>query len=153
MELVFEVRDGRPQCREVHVLVTEKGHEVTVSAFAGIRIDDALEMAIKHLFTGYSGEIDDPSHRRMQQDDSKTMRYALSAVQETRSARAARKVKITDAMLRDVAEVYRANLSNRPTAAVAEHVGMEHRTGAIYVKQTRERGFLGAAVKGKAGEQ
>jgi hypothetical protein len=68
-------------------------------------------------------------------------------------ARAARKVNITDDVLREVAEVYRANVSDRPTLAVAEHFDKGHSAAALYVKRARERGFLGPAAKGKAGEQ
>lgn len=60
---------------------------------------------------------------------------------------------ITDELLREVADVYRANVDDRPTIAVAEHFGRQHRTAALYVKKARERGFLGAAAVGKAGEQ
>ena len=70
-----------------------------------------------------------------------------------RDARASRKVKITDALLREVASVYRANVNDRPTEAVAEHFGRQHRTATQYIKRARERGFLGPAIKGKAGEQ
>jgi len=49
--------------------------------------------------------------------------------------------------------VYRANVNDRPTEAVAEHFGRQHRTATQYIKRARERGFLGPAIKGKAGEQ
>jgi hypothetical protein len=74
------------------------------------------------------------------------------AVAQTGAARAGRKVKITDALLRELADVYRANVSDKPTEAVAEHFDKGH-TAALYIKRARERGFLGPAIKGKAGEQ
>jgi hypothetical protein len=46
----------------------------------------------------------------------------------------------------------RANVSDKPTEAVAEHFDKGH-TAALYIKRARERGFLGPAIKGKAGEQ
>jgi hypothetical protein len=56
-------------------------------------------------------------------------------------------------MLREVAAVYRANVSSRPTEAVAEHFDRRHRTAALYVKRARECGFLGPATRGRAGER
>jgi hypothetical protein len=77
----------------------------------------------------------------------------FEAARAARDARAARRVKITDALLREVATVYRANVNDKPTEAVAEHFGRQHRTATHYIKRARERGFLGSAIKGKAGEQ
>lgn len=74
-------------------------------------------------------------------------------VRLVRAARTARKVTVTESMLREVAAVYRANVGDKPTQAVAEHFDKAHRTAALYVKQAREAGFLGKATKGKAGEQ
>ena len=70
-----------------------------------------------------------------------------------RRARAGRKVKVTDDLLREVAEVYRANVSGKPTEAVANHFDRSHRTATLYIKRARDNGFLGAAIKGKAGER
>jgi hypothetical protein len=75
------------------------------------------------------------------------------AVAQTQAARAGRKVKITDALLREVADIYRANVSDKPTEAVAEHFDKAHRRAALYIKRARKRGFLGPAIRGKAGEQ
>ncbi len=60
---------------------------------------------------------------------------------------------MTDDFLKDVARVYRENVDNNPTMAVAQYTGRAHRTAALYVKQAREAGFLGAASRGKAGER
>ncbi len=70
-----------------------------------------------------------------------------------RAAREGRKRKITDELLREVAEVYRDNLERNPTQAVADRFDKSHRTAALYVQHARDKGFLGAAIKGKAGEQ
>jgi hypothetical protein len=77
------------------------------------------------------------------------------AVAQTGAARAGRKVKITDALLREVADVYRANVSDKPTEAVAEHfdkctarlrASNGHRSAASSARQSRGR--RGAAVRG-----
>jgi hypothetical protein len=62
---------------------------------------------------------------------------------------------VTDGLLREVAQVYRAALRDRrpPTEAVAEHVGKSHRTASDYLRRARDAGFLGPALgRGRAGE-
>jgi hypothetical protein len=109
-------------------------------SLAEIRIDDVLEMAVQMMFYGSSG------------DEDTELARGLAAKREAQAARAARKVKITDLLLREVARVYRANLGSGPTQAVAKHFGRGHRTATLYVAKARERGFLGPAIRGKAGE-
>jgi hypothetical protein len=151
IDLTWQIRNGAPECVDVHITRTEGGHEIRVSGLAGVRIEDCLEVAVYWLMSarvdgGSEPELPDKTHWF-------DFGRAREAVSETRTARAARKVKITDGFLREVAEVYRANLADRPTEAVAEHFDKQHRTAALYVKRARERGFLGAAIKGKAGER
>jgi hypothetical protein len=56
--------------------------------------------------------------------------------------------------LRQVAEVYRAALSDGepPTLAVAERFSTSHSNAARWVRQAREAGHLGAAIGPRAGE-
>jgi hypothetical protein len=58
---------------------------------------------------------------------------------------------MTRDLLREVAEVYRAN-PDRPTTPVSGHFVVPHRTAARYVEQARAAGLLGPARRGKAGE-
>jgi hypothetical protein len=142
IELTFEVRSGHHECREVRVYSPDDpAREVRASDLAAIRIDDALEMGIEMIFYTGAG------------DEATEIAQGVQARLEARKARAARKIKITEPLLREVARVYRANVGNNPTQAVANHFGRKHRTATLYVKQARERGLLGPALKGKAGEQ
>jgi hypothetical protein len=138
----FEVRNGHHECREVRVYSPDDpGREVRASDLAEIRIDAALEMAVQVIFYGSTG------------DEQTAIAQGVEAAREAREARTRGKAKITDALLREVARVYRANIDSGPTKAVAKHFGREHRTATLYVKRARERGFLGPAIKGKAGER
>jgi hypothetical protein len=139
IDLTFEVRNGRHECRDVRVS-SRVGREVTAADLCGVRIDDALEMAMKVIF--YTGDDEDAEIAR-----------GVEAMRAAREARASRRVKITDELLQEVARVYRANVNDKPTEVVAEHFGRQHRTATQYIKRARERGFLGSAIKGKAGEQ
>ncbi|MEZ5211266.1 hypothetical protein [Gordonia sp. (in: high G+C Gram-positive bacteria)] len=58
--------------------------------------------------------------------------------------------RITGALLKDVAKVYRANIKHAPTEAVAKTFGVKHRTATNYVKQARDRGLLPPTKQGRA---
>jgi hypothetical protein len=69
-------------------------------------------------------------------------------------------VKITNDLLREVAGIYRAYVTDNPTQAIADHYDKSHRTAGGYVKAARERidpdtgkPFLGPALRGRAGEK
>lgn len=52
-------------------------------------------------------------------------------------------------LLRQVAEVYRANFDKAPAAAVARTFGVKQRMAHEYVRRARERGFLPPTTQGK----
>jgi hypothetical protein len=57
-------------------------------------------------------------------------------------------------LLREVADTYRANIGRAPTAAVAKAFDVSYRTAGDYVRQARDRHYLGESIKqGKAGER
>jgi hypothetical protein len=62
---------------------------------------------------------------------------------------------ITDAMLQEVARIYRANLEDTgtPTDAVKDSFHVSTSTAGRYVSLARQRGFLGPTTPGKAGEE
>ncbi len=150
--LGFEVRDGVPQCRRAELCSTEDGREVLSSDLRGIKLEDLLEYALvsvamvfQHRGEGDSGlTIMEPAEAEAERRGSLTT---------LRSVRREARRHVTDDVLREVARVYRENVDSNPTAAVAAFTGRAHRTAALYVKQAREAGFLGAATRGKAGEQ
>jgi hypothetical protein len=146
IDATWEIRAGVPECVDVHITATKTGHEVRVTGLRGIPVEDLLDFTIKWMM----------SQHRMGSNAPTWFSYAegsREAVRQIQTARAARKVKITDEFLAEVAVVYRANVSDRPTQAVAEHFCKQHSAAALYVKRARERGFLGKATKGRAGER
>lgn len=79
---------------------------------------------------------------------------AVGAAGKVREALPRRRVRITDATLREVAEVYRANIeTGAPTAAVAARFHRSHSTAGKWVGKARARGFLGPTRERVAGEQ
>jgi hypothetical protein len=149
VEVHWQVVNGAPVCREVRVQATDSGHEVQCSGLAGVRLEDLLERTIRALlWQGKMQHAKDPDRWVWPWGEP-----AQEAVREVRAARSARRIKVTDELLREVAAVYRENVEDKPTQAVADRFNKSDRTARLYVKQARDRDFLGAAIKGKAGEQ
>jgi hypothetical protein len=74
----------------------------------------------------------------------------------TRDARRPRRGSpLNDEHLRQVTELYRAALErgDPPTQTVADEMHAARSTAARWVAKARERGLLGASVRGKAGER
>ncbi len=148
LRMDFEVRGGVPQCRGLHYIAATDGREIRTSDLRYVKVEDLLEFA-----TGRVGEpfrIDEngtliatsPANR----DD------VTGTIRELRQARQGRRRKVNDAMLRRVAEIYRSNIDDNPTKAVADTFDKDRRTARRYVNLARDRGFLGEAIPGRAGE-
>lgn len=67
---------------------------------------------------------------------------------------AGRRRKLTDDLLREVAEIYRAAIAEgrHPTTAVRDALMVSHSQAAKYVSRARKRGYLGPTSAGRAGE-
>jgi hypothetical protein len=149
VDITWQVVNGSPVCREVCIRAVDTDKEVRCSGLAGVRIEDLLEKTIKALlWTHDLRRTDHPEEWIFPSGVAEA-----DAVRQVRRARAGRKVKITDQLLQEVADIYRANVDRNPTAAVADHFDREPRTARLYVQRARKAGFLGEAIKGKAGEQ
>jgi hypothetical protein len=137
--MVFEMADdGVPRCTSVHIDASPAGREIR-SRDLRLSVEDGLELAARNLSFGSPRDVKDVLNGA-----------TLSAV---RSARQAAKRKVTDEVLREVAAIYRANVDNNPTAAVAAHLGgVADRTARLWVRRARDAGHLGDAPRGKAGE-
>jgi len=158
--LGFEVRDGVPQCRRAELLSTQDGREVLANDLRGVRLEDFLELAMEHVALSQREGRQEGETVTMAWSPADADRHRRDVLRQTRSVRREARRQLTDERLREVAQIYRDNISDKPTAAVADHFERAHRTGALYVQQARERidpltgkPFLGAAVRGKAGEQ
>ncbi len=173
LRLALEMREGVPEVREVTFRSVGTGRAVRATDLR-IKLDDLLEDALMLAALLVSTDAkwrDTPFGRRelaaapelyegpwVRPSANESERLATKrAVQQTRKGP---RRKVTDELLRDVAEVYRAHIDDRPTQAVRERFGMPQSTAALYVRRARERTdpetgkpFLGAALKGKAGER
>jgi len=145
----FAVGDGIPQCREVRVTSPDGGREIRTSDTKSIRIDNFIKaacvLAAEHWIDTEGGVTTTVTTNR-EADAAEALGTITRARKDSRR-------RVTDDLLRTTAEVYREHADANPTKAVAEHFKVKHRTAGDYVKAARDKGFLGAALKGKAGER
>ena len=161
LRLTFNAFGGVPECRRVELVSNgPDGREVRSSDLRRVRIEDLLETAVHQVAmvftTTGSSEPDPKSGATMTGyigSAPRTDRDRRQVVTGTRKARKEARRRVGPDFLADVARVYRENLDGNPTMAVADHTGRAHRTAALYVKQARDAGLLGAASPGKKGEQ
>lgn len=163
LDIEFEVRDGAPRCRSVKITAHPDGAEITRTDLRSLRLEDLLEYAVSAVGNrvrqvGPRGETFQcigkfgPEVWRLEHvEDDAGQRHLMKATRTARSE--ARRRKMTDDVLRDVAEVYRKHVADTPTAAVADYLDRSLRTASLYVQRARAKGFLGAAITGRAGEQ
>ena len=132
--LVFEVIDGVPQCRGVHIESTQHGREIR-RADLDLPLEDYLELATVTVgllpgttwSQGQQFEIDmstDPFRRTVQ-----------------RARRTAHRRGLSDEQLREAAELYRTT-EHAPTQAVADRFGIPHRTASYWIRRAKDRGML-----------
>ncbi|MEO3811355.1 hypothetical protein ABGB17_20365 [Sphaerisporangium sp. B11E5] len=149
LRMEFAVRDGVPQCREIHIVATSDGRQVQSSDARGLKVEDYLEYAISRV--AWHVEVADDGTRTAVMRDVPD--DVLDAVRHTRVARTQARRKLTPELLREVAKVYRLHVDGNPTKAVADHFGLaSDRTARHWVKAARAAGELGESIRGKAGE-
>ena len=148
------VRDGVPECREIRITSQATGRPLRDKDLKDLRVDDEVERILAH-FARSQDHQQDGVHLAFGDWMGAADSYEVQreTLRKLRRVRKQANSKITPAMLQEVAQVYRENVADRPTEAVARHFGKGDRTGGLYIKMAREKGFLGAAIPGRAGEQ
>lgn len=123
--IVTEVLRAVPVGRLVHLGTTSQLLRCTELTGGGVKIEPADAEEQRQFYQRYS-----------------------------RARRARQGTPLTDDTLAQVATVYRAAASrtNRPTETVAETMNVARSTAARWVANARERGLLGPAIRGRAGE-
>jgi hypothetical protein len=138
LHLRFEVRAGIPQCREVFLQSHPEGREVRQADIRSADLELYLEIACQMVAPHVSalpvlGE-DGLEYPKAVAGNTEVARGVARARRNTRR-------QLSDDRLPEVADVYRANPS-RPSAAVAEHFGLEARTARLYVRRARDAALL-----------
>jgi hypothetical protein len=135
--LVFEVLDGVPQCRELHLVATEHGREVR-RADLRIPLEDYLELATL--------TVAQPVRESRRADGRLVMTLDPSGREAFRrtmqsARRTARRRGPGEKELREAAAIYQS-ADRAPTQAVVAKFGIAHRTASLWIARARKLGYL-----------
>lgn len=148
VSFVIEMRQGVPVCTEFTVRAHAEGREVRGLDLRAVKLEEwveniVAELAVVSEHTETEGNFKVSGSKLSEvefQANRKTVRYARQGARR----------KITDEMLQQVADIYRAHLADRPVEAVQSAFGTSYRTAARYVELARARALLGPTTPGKA---
>jgi hypothetical protein len=130
--LVFEVREGTPECRGVYLESTEHGRQIR-RVDLDVPLEDYLVFAT--VTVGLPGPYIQGQRREV---DVSTDPFRRTV---ERSRRTARRRGPSDDQLREAAVLYQAT-NHAPTQAVADRFGIKHRTASLWISRAREKGML-----------
>jgi hypothetical protein len=143
VELTIEVDDeGVPRCTGLELRQRPGAEPITGEALRNVPVARLMREAIE---AAASADL---------RPSPKVVTASAASLSATARIRA-RGAAVTDDDLRDVAERYRAAVDRgirSPTQTVANELGAPRSTVARWVHKARDRGFLGPAVRGRAGE-
>ncbi|MGI9156951.1 MAG: hypothetical protein ACR2FG_09985 [Marmoricola sp.] len=145
LRMRLAVVDGVPQCRELTIESKEAGREVRTGDLRAV----TLESWVEDLFAVVSQRVVAETDGVVSTVSGESPLRLAEAAKVVQRARSASRQIITEEKLREVARVYRAHASSRPTQAVARAFGVEHRTAAKYVRRARDIGLLPETTAGK----
>ena len=131
VNLKMEVCDGVPRWTEVAFRARPDGAEIRNRDLSALRLTDLLHdvTALASSSVDQAGRSSKPAADRLAR---KHVRDALAGSPRT----------MTAGHLRTVAKVYRDNIAEQPTQAVARAFDVPHRTAARWVARAREAGQL-----------
>ena len=131
-------RDGYPEIDEVRIIRSEGDPEISATTLQAIPLKNIKEDAIGMLaLMAYGAQ-----HHIIDDSDIKLHRAGLNAAGPTAIAASRRRRIVTDELLQEVAGVYGADTTGKPTQAVADHFYTGHRNATRWVRLARDRKFL-----------
>ncbi len=132
--VVFEVRNGRPECVSITVRAKKNGRGIATSDLSLIRVDD---LTVDIFTTAGNFGVQDEARQRQTHRD-------------VYEARLSRRSPVSRDELKQVAKVYREHIGDTPTRAVELICGYAStRTAARRVQQARAAGMLPKTTPGK----
>ncbi|MEV3905507.1 hypothetical protein AB0K11_24585 [Mycobacterium sp. NPDC050551] len=126
VQLSFEAQPGQGEVREKHLRAVD------------------VDRLAADLYATFVAEFSENPSR---DDEARAMRVAERFVERQRLPRDYR--VLNDEVLRQVADVYRANVSHAPTKAVAKHFSVKDRMASTYVDRARKAGYLPPTKQGQ----
>jgi hypothetical protein len=147
--MTFELRDGRPECVELHIKAKPKGRGIKQSDLRGFTVDELAEV----LFSRAAMRVEQTA-----EDGTWIAKGPLWEERERWAARgdvaerlSAKRGGVSTAELERVAEVYSNHRDNKPVQAVQMLVGYaSRRTASRRIQQARQVGFLTPAGTAEA---
>ena len=175
--MTIEMRRGAPHCTELTIRAHPEGREVRgadlrafrlegivndVAALASVDVvtaDDGSTVFRKSLNRALQGAAPgevvnttpgavNAELRRYLADEGGEQEFA-QASKTIKEARSGSRRRLTDELLKQVAEIYRANLNDRPGEAVQAAYWVCPRQAARYIRAARDKGFLPDTTQGK----
>lgn len=137
VKVTVSVMDGVPVCDRVDVARRPDGVSLTGDELRRVPIAEIVELACRQAaLTQVEASLDGSTAWEPPWGDAQRERQVRRDVQRARQRRV-----FTDALLRDVARIYRAN-PGRPTAAVREAFNVSAAQASRYVRAARDRHHL-----------
>jgi hypothetical protein len=145
LSMRFEVRDGSPECVDLHVHSKPNGRGIRTSDVAVFNLDAMAESVfLRFAMTVRKTETGAVLMKPLSDDDDWDAAY-----RDVYNARRSTRAVVNDAELRQVAAVYRDHVGGNPTKAVVEILNYSPRTAARRVRQARDRHLLPETTRGK----
>ena len=150
-DMWIQVLDGKAECLAVRTWTpSREARPITAGDFRRLTLGRLVHEAVL-VASRPADEIPKRNERWPSVEDARQARMEVSATHK-RSKRSPRDRRpITDDVLREVAEVYRANVAGgAPTRAVAEELHYSRPSAGRLVMKARGRGFLPTTERRKA---
>jgi hypothetical protein len=142
----IEVRGGIPVCAELTFRAKDDGRDIRTTDLRAVRLEEWIE----NIVAAVSAQVVDESTGVVTAAVDLSEDAHRAAVATVRAARRGGRRRVTDDLLRRVAETYREHLpSGRPVEAVRIAFGTSHRTAARYVQLARQAGHLAESTGSK----
>ncbi|GAA1951140.1 hypothetical protein [Microbacterium deminutum] len=152
LRVEFEMRDEAPICVSVHFDADTQGRGILTGDLTTL---PSLNRLAVEVFAELSGGMMSTSEEAAldELDVTASIRAKTRAQFAAKTDRDARRSAVADirgdAELREVARVYRENLSEHPTEAVQDFLGLTRRTASRRIQQARAKGYLPPTTQGR----
>jgi hypothetical protein len=140
VEVEIVLHDGRPEVDEVKVSRRAGDPEIDAKFLREIPLGQIAESAVVQMELWARREWAETSADSPGPIGPDVSHPYWKPVTESVAAR--RRRSVTDELLREVAAVYQADTTGKPTKAVKEHFPTSQRNAARYVALAKERGFI-----------
>jgi len=144
--MTIGVVEGRPRCISFECRGVPVAPEALHAFPLGRKVEEAALLSAR--------PVDEVPRRMVRWESLEEARRERAGVErQLRRRGASRGRPVTDALLAEVARIYRDNVSTgKPSKAVAKQLRYSDASARRLVSQARDRGLLGPARQGRVGE-